>query len=99
MNFFLFNWLKLRIRIKDGVKEELLPLLKLKNIGRIRARKMFAHGIKDLGDVKKADLATLSQLLGKKIAEDVKKQVGEEIHEIPKGTRKGQLSLEKFWKN
>ncbi|MBS3140245.1 hypothetical protein J4479_04545 [Candidatus Woesearchaeota archaeon] len=87
---------KLRIRIKDGVKEELLPLLKLKNIGRIRARKMFAHGIKDLGDVKKADLATLSQLLGKKIAEDVKKQVGEEIHEIPKGTRKGQLSLEKF---
>ena len=87
---------KLRIRIKEGVKEELLPLLKLKNIGRIRSRKMFNSGIKDLGDVKKADLTTLSQLIGLKIAEDIKKQVGEEVKFISAGKRKGQLSLEKF---
>lgn len=87
---------KLRLRIKDGVKEELLVLLKLKNIGRIRARKLFSNGIKNVGDLKKADLTSLSQMLGKKIAEDVKKQVGEEVKEIPQGTRKGQLSLLKY---
>jgi len=87
---------KLRLRLKYGVKEELLPLLKLKSIGRIRARKLFDNGIKDLGDVKMADLSNLSTLLGHSIAADIKKQVDQEIKEIPKGTRKGQLSIEKF---
>ncbi len=87
---------KLRIRVKDGVKEELLALLKLKGIGRIRGRKLYANGIKDLGDVKKTDLTTLAQILGKAIAEDVKKQVGEEIKEVPEGKRKGQLSIKGF---
>ncbi len=87
---------KLRLRVKYGAKEELLPLLKLKGIGRVRARKLFQHGLRDLGDIKKADLATVNQLLGKALAEDIKKQVGEETLEIPKGTRKGQMSLEKF---
>ena len=73
-----------------------MPLLKLKGIGRVRARKMFSHGIKDLGDVKKADIVSLRQLLGVKVAEDVKKQVGEEVISIKKGARKGQLSIEKF---
>lgn len=87
---------KLRIRIKHGTKEELLPLLKLKGIGRIRARKLYSSGCKDLGDLKKADLTSLTQLLGKAIAEDVKKQVGEEIKEIASGKRTGQLSITKF---
>jgi len=87
---------KLRLRVKNGVKEELLLLLKLKGIGRIRARKLFSQGIKDLGDIKKVDLTSLSQILGKALAEDIKEQVGEEIKEIKKGTRKGQLSIEKF---
>lgn len=87
---------KLRIRVKHGTKEELLPLLKLKGVGRIRARKLYASGCKDLGDLKKADLTSLAQLLGKAIAEDIKKQVGEEIKEIASGKRKGQLSITKF---
>ncbi len=86
----------LRVRIENGVREELLPLLKLRGIGRIRARRLYTAGIKDLGDIKKADATTLGQILGKAIAEDVKKQVGEEAMVIPKGTRKGQLSLMKF---
>ncbi len=87
---------KLRIRVQDGVKEELLPLLKLKGIGRVRARKLFSQGIKDLGDIKKADLTSLGQILGKAIGEDVKKQVGEEVKEVPAGKRKGQMSLGKY---
>ena len=87
---------RLRIRVKSGVKEELLPLLKLKGIGRVRARKLFTHGVKDLGEIKKAGLTTLQQLLGKALSESITKQIGEEIKEIPKGTRKGQLSLNKY---
>jgi len=87
---------KLRLRVQEGVREELLPLLKLQGIGRIRARKLHAQGIKDLGDVKKIDLTSLTQLLGKAIAESLKKQVGEEVKEVPEGTRKGQTSILKY---
>lgn len=90
--------LKLRFRVKYGVREELLTLLKLKGIGRIRARKLFNAGIRDIGAIKKADLTSLSQLIGKAIALDIKKQVGENIKKmkVPEGKRKGQLSLGKY---
>jgi len=88
---------KLRVRVQNGVKEELLPLLKLKGIGRVRARRLYTAGVRDLGDVKNIDGTSLGQILGKAIAEDIQKQVGvETVVEIPKGTRKGQLSLMKF---
>lgn len=77
--------LKLRFRLKNGVKEELLPLIRLKNIGRVRARRLFRNGIKDIGDVKKADLVLLSQLLGKAVAVDVKKQVGQDNSSVGSG--------------
>lgn len=86
----------LRVRIQNGVKEDVLPLLKLKGIGRVRSRKLVRAGIKDLGDLKKVDLTTLSQILGKAIAEEMKKQLGEEIEEVPDGKRKGQLSVRKW---
>ncbi len=90
--------LKLRFRVKYGVREELLTLLKLKGIGRIRARKLFNAGIRDIGAIKKADPTSLSQLIGKAIALDIKKQVGEDIAKmkVPEGKRKGQLSLGKY---
>ncbi len=84
---------KLRLRMKYGVREELLPLLRLEQIGRVRARKLYNNKIKDIGDVKKADFLKLVQILGEKVALNVKKQVGEEIKEIPSGKRKGQISL------
>ena len=86
----------LRIRIQNGVREDVLPLLKLKGIGRVRSRKLVRAGLKDLGDLKKVDPATLSQILGRALAEDVKKQLGENIEEVLEGKRKGQLSVMKF---
>ncbi len=87
--------IKLRLRLKYGVKEELLTLLKLKNIGRVRARALFKNKIKDISDVKSADITKLVQILGKKVAIDVKKQVGEDIdkEKVPERKRKGQISL------
>ncbi len=68
---------KLRLRLKYGAKEELLALLQLKNIGRVRARKLFRNNIKDIGEVKKVELITLQKIIGKKTAIDIKKQVGQ----------------------
>lgn len=91
---------KLRIRLKYGTKEELLALLKLENIGRVRARKLYSHGIKDVGDVKKANIVTLAQLIGKNVAINIKEQVGEKVKkediEIKENKRKGQISLMDF---
>ena len=87
---------KLRIRIKYGAREEILTLLKLKNIGRKRARKLYFNKIKDIGDLKKADITTLSQLIGKKTAADIKEQLGEKVEKIKENKRKGQISLNDY---
>ncbi len=62
MKDLLKEIMKMRIRIKKGAKEELLPLLKLKNIGRVRARKMFNNGVKDIGGVKKVTENNILQI-------------------------------------
>ena len=87
---------KLRLRMKYGVKEELLSLLRLKQVGRVRARKLHRNKIRDIADVKKVKLEILEQILGRKIALSVKKQVGEEVKEVRENKRKGQISLKDY---
>lgn len=94
--YFIKEIVKLRLRLKYGVKEELLPLLRLEQIGRVRARTLYRNKIKDIADVKKVRLEILEQILGKKIALAVKKQVGEEIEIVPERKRKGQISLKDY---
>ncbi|HLD88740.1 MAG TPA: helicase-related protein [Candidatus Nanoarchaeia archaeon] len=87
---------KLRIRLKYGAREEILPLLRLENIGRARARKLFNNKIRNIADVRKTDISILAQLVGKNIAEQLKKQVSDEIVEVKEGKRKGQISVRDF---
>ncbi|MBI2145615.1 hypothetical protein HYU18_04830 [Candidatus Woesearchaeota archaeon] len=85
---------KLRFRVQYGAREELLPLLQLKGIGRVRARKLFNNKVKTLGDAKAADVSTLAQILGSgKLALDVKEQLGQKIEAVREGKRKGQINL------
>lgn len=78
----LTGLMKLRVRLKYGVKAELLPLLKLKNVGRARARLMFRNNIRSLSDVRKVEQKALAAVLGPNVAADIKKQVGEkEVNE------------------
>ena len=84
---------KLRLRMKYGVKEELLPLVRLENVGRVRARLLFRNRFRDIKDLKNADLTTLIQILGDKVALSIKKQLGQEQLEVPENKRKGQISL------
>jgi helicase len=69
----LFN--KLKMRIRQGVKEELLPLVRIKNIGRVRARLLWRNGIKSIGALRKAQLQTLERILGPGIARKVKDEL------------------------
>lgn len=89
---------KLGRRAKYGVKEELLMLVELRGIGRVRARKLFGAGIKKPSEVK-ANLAKVEALLGKKVAEQIAGQLisGEEKKKISlddgNGTEKEQSVL------
>ncbi|MBU6998926.1 MAG: DEAD/DEAH box helicase [Theionarchaea archaeon] len=66
---------KLRVRLKYGIKEELLPLVRIKNIGRVRARSLYDHGFETLQDIKKASLSELESIVGEGIARSVLDQL------------------------
>jgi helicase len=87
---------KLRIRVKSGVREELLPLLRLKGVGRYRARKLYSSGLKTISDLKRISQKDLSLTLGPMLASSIKDQLGQKVEPIKKSKRKGQLNLNKF---
>ncbi len=66
---------KIRIRVKYGVKEELLPLVRLRGIGRVRARMLYNNGITSIEKLRKIPLESLEKLTGKALAKQIKEQV------------------------
>jgi helicase len=75
---------RIRLRVKHGVKKELLPLVSIKGIGRARARRLYRKGFRNKRDLKKASVEEISkvELIGKKIAIKIKEQLGEEGRRI-----------------
>lgn len=65
------NWNKTRLRVKEGVREELLKLTVLKGIGRARARKLYNAGIKTYSDIKTAGLPEIGKIVGPKVAKQI----------------------------
>ncbi len=55
--------------MKYGVKRELLPLVKIRNIGRVRARRLFNSGITSPEDLHSAGKDRVAQILGKGITD------------------------------
>lgn len=76
---------KLRKRLSAGIKEELILLCELQGIGRVRARRLYNVGIKNVSDVKNTSVENLSKVIGVATAMKVKQTLGE-THE--KGTKK-----------
>jgi helicase len=66
---------KARLRVKHGIKEELLALIKLKGIGRVRARQLFGSGFQSLESLRRTPLESLERVIGKKVASQVKAQL------------------------
>jgi helicase len=69
---------ELEKRIHHGVNKDLIQLVSISNIGRVRARKLYEAGIQSVSDIKNADLYTLSNYLGRKTAYKVLEQLGVE---------------------
>ncbi len=67
----------LRNRIVYGIREELLDLVRVKGIGRIRSRILFKHGIKNLNDLRKIPVNKLAEIdkIGSTIADNIKAEL------------------------
>jgi len=67
------------MQVKYGCKIELLNLVSLKGIGRVRARAMFNDGIKTISDLRRIPLKRLAEVktIGDIIAKSIKSQIGE----------------------
>jgi len=90
-------------RVKKGVKDELLDLVELEGIGRVRARMLYNAGIRTIQDLKKIRLQKLVSIpyIGREIARKIKEQVGgtltpEEWEEIKSNKNVKQRSLSDF---
>jgi len=69
---------ELRERIEKGVKKELLPIVKLEGVGRVRGRILYNSGYKTIENIKYAPIENLMNLplIGPKLAKKIKEQVG-----------------------
>jgi len=90
-------------RVQKGVKAEVLPLVRLKGIGRVRARILYNSGLKSLKDLKIAPVEKLTSLplIGPKLAKNIKEQVGgyiksKEWKELKKGKAWEQQALTEY---
>lgn len=70
--------LELRKRIEKGVKKELLPLVRLEGIGRVRGRMIFNAGYKGADDLRRVSIEDLANLplIGPRLAKKLKEQLG-----------------------
>ena len=65
-------------RVRYGVKEELIPLVSFRGVGRSRARILFDAGIKGRADISRIGEAELAAMpkIGKSLAASLKEQAG-----------------------
>ncbi|MFB6075907.1 MAG: helix-hairpin-helix domain-containing protein, partial [Candidatus Aenigmatarchaeota archaeon] len=69
---------KARKRVKNGIKKELLPLIRLREIGRVRARKLYKAGFTSIAKLRDAPVQRLQGIIGNKTAKTVKKQLSDD---------------------
>ncbi len=69
----------LLIRVQNGCKEELLNLVELRDIGRVRARALYREGFKTINDLRNVPLERLAKIktIGTAVARNIKQQIGE----------------------
>jgi helicase len=69
----------LLIRVQNGCKEELLNLISLKGVGRVRARALYHEGFKTVNDLRNVPLERIAKIktIGKAVAANIKQQIGE----------------------
>jgi helicase len=90
-------------RVAKGIKKELLPIVKLEGVGRIRGRIMYNAGYRAITDIKHAPIEDLTRLplIGPRLAKKIKGQVGgfvkkETWEKLDKGDDWKQKSLAEY---
>jgi helicase len=65
-------------RVSKGIKKELLPIVRLEGVGRVRGRIMFNAGYHTIEDIKAGSIEDLTNLplVGPRLAKKIKEQVG-----------------------
>ena len=71
----------LRSRIKYGVRDDILELVNLRGIGRIRGRMLHNYGLDNLSALYKISLEELARIptIGTSVAESIKRQLGIDV--------------------
>ncbi len=68
--------IEMRVRMRYGIKEELMDLVRLEGIGRARARLLFSEGITDVKSLRKdGSRERVERLLGKELARHIYDQL------------------------
>jgi helicase len=62
---------KLEVRMKAGIKDELLGLVSIKGIGRVKARRLHNIGVRNFSDLEKSDRGLVERIVGKKTLEKI----------------------------
>ena len=66
----------LTMRVKYGVQEELLPIVTLRGVGRVRARRLFESGFNSIEKLRSATVPQLTRIpgIGERLAREILKQ-------------------------
>jgi helicase len=90
-------------RVAKGIKKELLPIVKLEGVGRMRGRILYNAGYRTITDIKHAPVEDLTSLplIGPRLAKKIKGQVGgfvkkETWEKLEKGEDWKQKSLAEY---
>jgi len=65
------------VRLRYGVRKELLDLVRLRGVGRVRARMLFNSGFRTIDDLRNADLHAIARVprIGEALARSIKAQI------------------------
>jgi helicase len=89
------------ICMKNGTRRELLPLIRLRGIGRVRARRLFNNGITTPDEILARGIEEVTKLLGLGVAEQIFDQLLRNKGDVSKkentmNTAAGQSTLNRF---
>ncbi len=71
----------MELRIKHGIRRELLPLIRLRGIGRVRARRLFNNGLSSPDAIREAGPERVGRIVGRGIAAQIFAQLEEGVEE------------------
>jgi helicase len=89
------------ICMKNGTRRELLPLIRLHGIGRVRARRLFTNGMKTPDDILARGIEEVTKILGLGVAEQIFDQLLKKkgifpINDENRNSPSGQSTLNRF---